>query len=354
MSRSPFLHVEAAARTRLVDGVELAVAYAGDTVAEISTLQSGAAVVDRSHRGRLRVSGGDRVAFLHGQSSADVKRLRPGRGTLATFLNGKGKMRGFGMIHAEPDALYISCDGGAASVVRSHLESFVIMDDVTIADCVPEVAQLAVVGPLAAARLGEALGLPDLASLTASDHLRRVAERHEVWVARDASLEEPTFEVVVARGLADWLWQRLRDHMPAVGFDAVEALRVASGFPRWGIDAGDDGFPLEVGLAAAIDYDKGCFTGYEVMARIRTYGHVNRHLVGLVLTLSGIAAGDAVEWEGKTVGRVTSVADVDGQTLALAMLSTATSAPGTCVEVAAKGGPVSARVRPLAKAPLAG
>jgi folate-binding protein YgfZ len=123
----------------------------------------------------------------------------------------------------------------------------------------------------------------------------------------------------------------------SVGHEAYEAARVEGGFPAWESELSEEVNPLEAGLNASIHWNKGCYIGQEVIARLDTYHKVQRHLVGL--RLAGEAApplpGSTVLAGGQAAGLLTSVAwsPALGGIIALAYLRTAHAAPGTDVEV---------------------
>jgi folate-binding protein YgfZ len=125
--------------------------------------------------------------------------------------------------------------------------------------------------------------------------------------------------------------------------DVLEAGRIEAGIPRWGAELDETVLPNEAWLErTAISYTKGCYLGQETVARLKTYGHVNRHLVALLLPAgNGAAPGDAVRAGDETVGRVTSAVDsaLRGHRVALAFVRREHEAPGTTLVVDAASGP---------------
>jgi aminomethyltransferase len=216
-------------------------------------------------RNRLRVTGADRVEFLHGQCTNDIKRLAVGETCYAAFLNAKGKMRGEGYVMCQSDAFLLETSPG----VGQSLEKFIITEDVMIEDM--------------SAGLGEWLVIGDAgADLPAG----AVTFRH-------------------ALGLGVISAERMTETIDA---GALEALRIEAGVPRWGVDMDENTIPNEAGLEKrAINYDKGCYIGQETIARIKTYGHVNRQLVQMALTGQDVPArGDKIVADEREVGQVTS------------------------------------------------
>jgi len=216
-------------------------------------------------RNRLRLSGADRVEFLQGQCTNDIKRLRDGESCYAAFLNAKGKMRGEGHIICTADSFLLEVNPGLAP----SLEKFIITEDVTIEDV--------------SATLGEWLV---------------VGEVGPTLPAKAMTFEHPLGLGIVSDG----------SMTETISADELEVLRIEAGVPKWGVDMDENTIPNESGLEArAINYDKGCYIGQETIARIKTYGHVNRQLIlGKVDGVEVPKRGDKIFAGEREVGQVTS------------------------------------------------
>lgn len=216
-------------------------------------------------RSRLRVTGADRTGFLHGQCTNDIKKLSAGESCYAAFLNAKGKMRGEGHIICLPDAFLLETSAG----LQASLEKFVVTEDVVIEDVSASLGEWLVVG-------NAQVSLP----------LDAVKFAHPLGTG-----------VISATPLVSTL-----------SAEQLEVLRVEAAVPLWGADMDENTIPNEAGLEArAINYEKGCYIGQETIARIKTYGHVNRHLVQLKLAGGSVPArGTKVIAGDKEVGAVTS------------------------------------------------
>ena len=242
-----------------------------------------------SRCGVLDVAGADRVAFLQGQLTQDVKGMAPGDVRPAAGLTPKGKIVFLARLLALPDSLRLLVPAESREGILAHLTKYVIFQKVAIADRSAEFALFGLYGPLArgiAAPAG-AFSLP--------------AEG------------EFSSELLVPAGDADGLERVLQGAGSApVSDETAEILRVEAGRPRFGSDADATNFPDEVGLDAAISTTKGCYVGQEIVARTRTYGRVNRRLVGFRFPEGPIEAGsllkrpDEAEPGKVEQGRVTS------------------------------------------------
>jgi folate-binding protein YgfZ len=217
-------------------------------------------------RERLRIAGTDCVSFLQGQSTNDVSRLVPGQSCYAAFLNAKGRMRGEGHIIRLSDMFLMETNSGLAS----SLEKFVITEDTTIENVSAELREWLVIGegptnlPANVVTFSHPLGLGLLSEM---------------------SMEE------------------------TISAQALEILRIEAATPRWGIDMDENTIPNEAGLEKrAISYDKGCYIGQETIARIKTYGHVNRRLVQLAWPGDKLPVrGENIFANGSKIGHVTSM-----------------------------------------------
>jgi folate-binding protein YgfZ len=138
------------------------------------------------------------------------------------------------------------------------------------------------------------------------------------------------------------------DGVRQAGIEALEALRVEKGIPRFGVDYGPDNFPQETGLEEAVSYTKGCYLGQEVVARIHYRGGVQKMIRGLVFDGEAPESGAALLAEGREAGTVASVvrSPALGRPIGLSILHRRAAAPGTRLEVAA-GGTAEVRELPL-------
>ncbi len=287
----------------------------GSTAAEYACLRESAAVLDLSHRGRLCVTGADRARFLHGQVTNAVKDLKPGEGCYAALVTAKGRLVSDLHVHCLRDELLLDLEPGCRERVRARLEEFVIADDVQVVDVAPHYAHFSVLGPAAPKVVGR-VGLT-LDGLPSPGQLRQVNDPvwGEVVCAHQPRGAETGFDLFVPIGVgiefAGRLLTEAREEGGGLaGWDALELVRVEAGIPRFGADMDETNLAPEAGIEArAISYQKGCYIGQEVIARIRTYGQVTRALRGLVLP-EGLPVlpkkGDVLRQAGREVGQITS------------------------------------------------
>lgn len=294
------LHHGLGARFMALDGFEIVGDY-GDVSAEHAAFTHAAGVLDLSCRGRLCLVGADRVRFLHGQVTNDIKRLRVGEGCYAAITNAKGKMEGDANIFCLAEELLLDCEPGLAEKISRRLEKYLVADAVQIVDAAPHYGLLSVQGPRAAAVIratGLTAEIPDraLASVKLADAARgeiilanhpRLAPAQSVQALSAPGLAG--FDLLVPTAALGMVWEKLRAAAASVdgracGWRAFDVARIEAGIPRYGVDMDETSLPLECGLEArAITYTKGCYIGQEVINRIHSVGHVNRELRGLRL-----------------------------------------------------------------------
>ncbi len=309
----------------------------GDPGAEYEALVSGCAVADRSWSDWLEIRDQDRVRFVNGLVTCDVKSLEPGGSSLGFFTSSKGRILSDVVVSALEDRLLLELPPQKASEVREHMEKYIVADRVEVVG--PEAAAAVLVaGPRARQRLEDLfqaeLGVGDLLDGSpgpAGAFLRQ--ERRlglEAWVLRLVpSLAADSVATLLAAGCVP------------VGLEATTAVRVERGIPWFGFDYGPENFPQETGLEEeAVSYTKGCYLGQEVVARIHYRGKVNYCLRGLLLSPEGTPRqGASLHFEGRKVGNLTSPVRSPrlGRWIGLTLVHRQAAESGTKLEVEGGG-----------------
>jgi tRNA-modifying protein YgfZ len=274
------------------------------------------ASLDRSRRGRIVVSGGDRRSYLQGLLTNDIAALAGGQGCYAAYLTPQGRMIADLYVYELGDVILLSLEGGTKDRVLTNLDQFVFSEDVQLRDVTTVFAQIAVVGPEAAATLSTVLtgtSAETLAALPAHGNLRAVWNDESVIVTRIDDAGERGYDVFVDRPKSAPFMSAL-DALGVAALDptTAEAIRVEAGVPLFHRDMNEETIPLEAGIESrAISFTKGCYVGQEVVIRVlhRGHGRVVRKLVGLVLSATEpAAAGAIVRSSDREVGQVTSSA----------------------------------------------
>jgi folate-binding protein YgfZ len=273
-----------------------------------------AALIDRSDRGRIVVSGKDRASYLQGLLTNDILALGAGTGCYAAYLTPQGRMIADLWVYELGDVILLTMSGDVTPTILSKLDQFIFSEEVQIGDVTETFAQIAIVGP-DATRIGSqvlsGVSTEELAALPEHGN-RRVRFRDQpAIVVRVTDTGEPGFDVLVDRSSKSALVVALAE-AGATEIDGAVAdiLRVEAGIPRFHRDMDEETIPLEAGLESrAISLTKGCYVGQEVIIRVlhRGHGRVARKLVGLSLEGSVVPEADSeVQADGRGIGRVTS------------------------------------------------
>ena len=288
---------------------------------EYERLREAAGLVDRSHRGKLRLTGGEAAGYLQGQVTNDVEGLEPGTGCYATLLTPKGQIVADMRVLRDPRSLWLDMEPRSLPALLRNSSMYSIGRDVRTEDVTAGYAILSIIGP--AARDALDVGPP------AVEHAW-VEGEHGMYVATDLGVDV----ICMAR---DAEGVRAALGVEAVSEEAAECLRVESGRPRLGYEIAGGVIPQEAGLnERAVSFTKGCYVGQETVARLHYKGKPNRHLRGLRLSAPA-TGGEEVHLGDRVVGRIgtAAVSPVLGP-IALAILRREVG-PGDRVKVGEPG-----------------
>jgi len=274
----------------------------------------------RHDRGVLRVEGGDRLSWLNGLLTNDVRALEGGGACYAAWLTPQGRMITDAFVVETGTEALLDVPAPLAASLAGRLDQLIFTEDVRVRDASADVAVVEVGGPEAGAAWETAR--QGLAGLLAERRVERPL---------------PGLAVYIPRAQLAGLLESLA-HAGAVPLDdeTADVIRVEAGIPRFLVDMGEDTIPLEARLEDAISYTKGCYVGQEIIVRIRdrAQGRVARRLVRLRIDAPDApAAGQPVRLDGKTVGTLTSAvwSPQANAPIGLAMLHRDAAAPGTRV-----------------------
>jgi len=298
-----------------LDGVEVVNDY-GDWLAEHAALRESAGVLDLSFRSRICLTGADRVRYLHGQVTNDIKKLGVGQGCYVAIVTTKGKMESDANVFVLQDEVLLDMEPGLTARISQRLEKFIVADDVQIVDVAPHYGLLTVQGPKAEEAV-RALGVfnevptKQFESVKVSDGMLG-----EIYLIRHARLNTTGFDLFVPNNALGAVADKLVAAAKAIGgracgWQAFDTARIEAGIPRFGVDMDETNLPLEAGLEKrAVSYSKGCYIGQEVINRVHSIGHVNKELrqlrlVGELLALP--VKGDKLFQGDHEAGYVTSV-----------------------------------------------
>jgi len=308
----------------------------GDVTAEFRALLEGCAMYDMSWQAKLVLTGEDRVRWLNGMVTNNIRDLAVSHGVYSFQLSAQGRIQGDLVAYNRGDHLLLTTDRDQAPAIIAVFDRYIIMDDVEVADISEQLATIGVMGPKAREVLSRA-GI-DVAQLEPGQVLDAVWRELGISVARSAQPAIDGYEIWFAAGNADKVWEGLQSSGAVpVGSDALELYRIVRGVPRFGVDLRDRDLPQETGQQYALNFAKGCYIGQEIVERIRSRAILHRSFVGFEVEGAPPPPGTKVRVNDKNAGEMTSAARVPfpsgERTLGLGYAHREVAAPGTRVQI---------------------
>ncbi len=292
----------------------------GDVAAEFHAFTSGCAIYDLNWRAKLALTGADRVRWLNGMVTNNVRDLLPGRGVYAFVLNPQGHILGDIYAFHHGDTVLVDTDRIQLEKVVATFDHYIIMDDVEVRELDSGLTALGISGPGAAGVLTSAgIAVPELAPLQRVDLQWNGIG---LTVLRADEMLPDSWQIWLTPGHKSEVWQALTNvGATPSGADAYELYRIARGIPRYGIDIRERDLPQETNQTRALNFTKGCYVGQEIVERIRSRGNVHRFFTGFRVEGPSPAPGTKIQADGKDVGEITSAAVLPhaagGQSVAL-------------------------------------
>jgi aminomethyltransferase len=281
----------------------------GNAAAEFGAMLSGCGVYDLTSRAKIVLTGGDRVRWLNGMVTNNIRDLAQGHGVYAFLLNPQGHILGDLYAYNRGDSLTIDTDQSQLEKLRATFDHYIIMDDVEVSNVSDKLTAIGITGPKTREILRAAgFEIPEIQPLQFVDVLwRNVA----VTVARSDNASVESYELWLQPDQAT----SLRDALPKagatpVGTTALEFLRIAAGIPRYGQDIRERDLPQETEQERALHFSKGCYIGQEIVERIRSRGNVHRKFTGFEVQGALPAVSTKIQADGKDIGEITSVASL--------------------------------------------
>lgn len=347
---SPFATEEREAGATFVErfGVAVPDAY-GDDDGEYQAVRTGAGLVDLSFRSMLRLTGSERLRWLNGQITNEVKALKASEGRPAAVLTPKGHLVADLVVYGLEDSVLIDLQRDRAEAVQDAFERHIIADDVQAEVVGDQFARLMLVGPEAQRVVTRAAGAA-IGDLPPWHHCEARLGDVSLRIAFSRRLAQPGLDVIAPVDAAGAVWGALlragRDAaLRPVGMRALERLRVEAGRPWFGVDFDETNLLMESLTTDHVSFTKGCYVGQEVVTRIEHQGHLNKKLCGLVLEGAAIPArGATIVLGERKVGHVTSavLSPALDRVIALGYLRRECWEAGTRVRIDADPGSVEA------------
>lgn len=302
------------------------------------------ALMDRTYFGRLRITGSDHEDLLHRLTTNELRELQPGEGQVSIFANEKGRIiERVTLQKFDGEIRFVTSPENSEKVV-AWIDKYTFIEDVRVEDLTVRLGTLSLFGPKGPEFLQTLFG-EDFGKLREHHFRQPEWNGQKLQVSRTDELGFPGFDLIVETGSLSQLWDYVIDKGPQfdlqpMGEEAYEILRIEAGWPRYGKDYDEHVNPHEAGMLNYLDFDKGCYIGQEVIARLDTYEKVQKYLTGIILEGDSLPnPNDAVFIEELEVGHLTSVTHSLGfdKNIALAYIRTKFIEEGRVVIVNSNG-----------------
>src|SRR3954452_13433997 len=280
----------------------------GDPQSEFAALRSACGVYDLGFRAKLSLTGGDRVRWLNGMVTNNIRDLAQDHGAYAFLLNPQGRILSDLYAYKRGESIIVETDCSQVENILATFDHYIIMDDVEVKDISGEITALGITGPKSEEVLQAAgITLPQLAEL----QMQLIAwQETDCPLVRSDEKQFPAYEMWLPSAHVKKLWDALvQAGATPVGFEGLEMQRIMSGIPRFGTDIRERDLPQETEQVRALNFNKGCYVGQEIVERIRSRGAVHRKFTGF-LADGPVAPASKVIVAEKEVGEITSATSV--------------------------------------------
>ena len=309
----------------------------GDPQVEFAALRGGCGVYDLGFRAKIALAGGDRVRWLNGMVTNNVRDLGVGQGVYAFLLNPQGHILGDLFAYNRGESITVDTDCVQAEKILATFDHYIIMDDVEVANLSEQLTAVGIGGP-------KALDVLRAAGFSISE-MHALQAKSVTWHGAECSLvrgedaEPVSYEIWISPDGVRPLWDALlAAGATPIGSESLELQRIVSGVPRYGVDIRERDLPQETEQARALNFNKGCYVGQEIVERIRSRGAVHRKFTGFMVEgAEQIASGTKIVAGEKEVGEITSAASIHlaggDKTVALGYIRRELGVPGREVTI---------------------
>jgi folate-binding protein YgfZ len=281
----------------------------GNVRAEFAALLSSCGISDLRARTKIALTGGDRVRWLNGMVTNNIRDLAAGHGVYAFLLSPQGHILGDLYAYNRGDSILIDSDESQSDKLLATFDRYIIMDDVEVANISDKLSVVGIAGPKAREVL-RAVGF----AMSELEPLQSVDvdwQNVPVTVVRGDNPSVESFELWLGPDQVTPLWNALtKAGATLVGTTALELLRIAAGIPRYGQDIRERDLPQETEQQRALHFSKGCYIGQEIVERIRSRGNVHRKFTGFEVRGALPAVGTKIQVDGRDIGEITSAASL--------------------------------------------
>ncbi|HEX9111176.1 MAG TPA: folate-binding protein [Terriglobales bacterium] len=279
----------------------------GDVRAEFYALLSGCGVYDLGWRAKIALTGADRVRWLNGMISNNVRDLATGHGVYAFLLNAQGRIQADLYAFQRGRSLLVDTERSQREKVLQFLDHYIIADDVEVKDISDQLTALGLTGPGSRNVLERAgILVSELGYLQFADTMWNTVS---ITVLHSGEEAKDSWQVWIAPEHVRALWDSLvKAGARPSGTSALNLFRISRGIPQFGQDITERDLPQETGQMRALNFTKGCYLGQEIVERIRSRGAVHRQFGAFSVAGPLPEPGTKIYADGKEIGEVTSSA----------------------------------------------
>jgi folate-binding protein YgfZ len=326
------IQISAGAEVATTAVLEPVMDYGGNGAIALEAARTGVALYDATHWGRIQVTGGDRLQFLHNQSTNRIQPLQPGEGCETVFVTSTARTLDLVQVYVQQEDVILLTSPATRDSLITWMDRFIFpFDKVTLKNITTQTATFQCIGPQSHALLSQ-LGLELDPQLPLHTHRPAQIQEIPVTVAVGTGLALPGYTLRCEIEQAAALWEPLSRAAETVplGERAWERLRIEQGRPAVGRELTEDFNPLEAGLWHRVSFEKGCYIGQETIARLDTYKGVKQKLWGIHLPAM-VPVGAKVLLAGEPVGQLTSIVETESGAVGLAYIRTKAGGAGLSV-----------------------
>ncbi len=279
----------------------------GGVRAEFHALLSGCGVYSLEWRSKISLTGSDRVRWLNGMVSNNVRDLAPGNGVYAFLLNAQGHIQADLYAFHRGESLLVDAEQSQRDKILQLFDHYIIADDVEVKDISDKLTALGLTGPESHQVLERAgLAVSDLEYLQFADTTWNGVSCAVLHAGEEA---KDSWQVWIEPAHLRELWGALvKAGAQPAGTAALNLFRISRAIPQFGQDIRERDLPQETGQMRALSFTKGCYLGQEIVERIRSRGAVHRNFTAFAVDGPMPEPGTKIQAEGKEVGEITSSA----------------------------------------------
>jgi folate-binding protein YgfZ len=285
------------------------VAIPAEVRKEFQVLTTGCGIfkLDRAH---IALTGADRVRWLNGMVTNNIRDLAISDGVYAFLLNPQGKIQADLYAFNRGESLVVETESSQVDTILQIFDRYIIMDEVEVENLAGKFTVIGLAGP-GSAEVLTGIGF----SLESQPRGLQISDielqGRKITLVRGDNPSVPNYELWVEPHSSQGLWDSLlQGGAQLVHADTLEVFRVACGIPKFGVDIRQKDLPQETGQDRALNFSKGCYIGQEIVERIRSRGAVHRMFTGFEVEGPIPTPGFRIQHEGKDVAELTSVATI--------------------------------------------